>query len=282
MQTIASVAALRKALCEVRAQGRTIALVPTMGNLHAGHLSLVDIATRHADFVVTSVFVNPTQFGPGEDYASYPRTLDEDRKLLAEHGCDLMFAPDADEMYPEGAEVGVQFYFPGLEGILCAVQRPGHFNGVARVVSKLFHIVNPQLAVFGEKDYQQLLVVRRLVKQLSFPVRIMAGKIVRDADGLAMSSRNRYLTKPQRQSALYIPRGLQQLPLWYQDDPENACTKLIGFLSAQGLRVDYAEVRDATDLQAVGPNSRQLVGLVAARIGKTRLLDNILFAKNIA
>jgi len=282
METVTTVRELRSMLDGVRAAKRSIALVPTMGNLHAGHLSLVDLAARHADFVLASVFVNPTQFAPNEDYTSYPRTLEEDARSLCAHGCDLLFAPTTEEMYPEGVARGVRFCFPGLEDILCAAHRSGHFDGVARVVSKLFNMASPQVAVFGEKDYQQVLVVRRLVAQLSFPIEIISGPIIRDHDGLALSSRNRYLTPVQRKSALAIPQGLAQLPHWYREDASGACEKLATQLSDRGLQVDYAEVRRAEDLQAVNAGSKRLVGLVAARIGKTRLIDNIVFAKNVA
>lgn len=192
---------LRENLRGWRKFDESIALVPTMGNLHAGHLSLVELARQQADRVVVSIFVNPTQFGPGEDYAAYPRTLDNDRRLLTGAKVDILFAPSADEIYPDGDSGSTVVAVPGLSTILCGKYRPGHFDGVASVVTRLFNIVRPNCAVFGQKDYQQLLIIRRLQADLHLPIQIVAGSTTREADGLALSSRNEYLTAGDRPRA---------------------------------------------------------------------------------
>src|SRR5690606_6402832 len=193
MDTVATVAALRAVVAGWRAAGEAVALVPTMGNLHAGHFALVQQARRSGARVVASVFVNPTQFGPAEDFGRYPRTPEQDAEGLAAHGCDLLFLPSVGEVYPFGAEACVRVQVPGLTDVLCGASRPGHFDGVATVVARLFNMVQPDRAVFGAKDFQQLQVIRFLVRDLAFPLQIEAAPIVREADGLAMSSRNRYL-----------------------------------------------------------------------------------------
>ena len=198
METVTTIAAVREHVRRWRGQGRRIAFVPTMGNLHPGHVSLIDMARRHGDRFVASIFVNPMQFGPNEDFAHYPRTPTQDARMLADAGCDLMFMPDVVEIYPNGSERATRVEVPGLSSILDGEFRPGHFEGVATVVAKLFHIVEPDVAVFGEKDFQQLTIIRRMVADLCMPITIVAAPTVRDPDGLAMSSRNQYLTDEER------------------------------------------------------------------------------------
>jgi pantoate--beta-alanine ligase len=269
-----------EALARWRASGvGRIALVPTMGSLHEGHLQLVDCAREHgAERVITSIFVNPTQFGPNEDFDRYPRSLEADIALLQARGCDAVYAPDVDTMYPEGQAAGMEIRFPGLDDILCGASRPGHFNGVARVVSKLFHHVQPDCAVFGRKDYQQLMIIQRMVRVLSFPVQIIAAPIVREQDGLAMSSRNRYLTERERAKAPLLSQALQDLGEVYRQQGDAAVAEIQQVLIQQGFDVDYLQLRDAEGLAPASAESRHLVALVAAWLGSTRLLDNTVFA----
>lgn len=268
---------LRRRVSAWRGAGLRIGFVPTMGNLHAGHLALIDIARQHADRVVASVFVNPTQFGPGEDYARYPRTLEADAAALAGRGCDLLYAPAVEEMYPEGTRDLVEVRVPGIEDLLCGAFRPGHFRGVATVVAKLFGQVKPDVAVFGAKDWQQLLVVRAMVRGLDFDIKIIAGPTLREPDGLAMSSRNQYLSAEDRQKAPVIHRTLQALATVVRQGasiPEAESAARIA-LEAEGFVVDYVVVRSAEDLATPGPGQAR-VALAAARLGNTRLIDNIL------
>ncbi|MDE2086262.1 MAG: pantoate--beta-alanine ligase, partial [Xanthomonadaceae bacterium] len=201
MQTVQDAPALRAVVRGWRSQGQTVGLVPTMGNLHAGHHSLLKLARARADRVVATVFVNPTQFGPNEDFERYPRTLVQDQAGLAEHGCDLLFAPEVATMYPFGAEQSVSIHVPGITDTLEGAHRPGHFDGVATVVCKLFNLVQPDLAVFGQKDFQQLKVIERMVRDLALPVKVMGAPTLRAEDGLALSSRNQYLTEAERKQA---------------------------------------------------------------------------------
>ncbi|RMD70620.1 MAG: pantoate--beta-alanine ligase, partial [Gammaproteobacteria bacterium] len=210
MQTLHTIASLRQQTGGWREKGRQIAFVPTMGNLHRGHMALVERGRQIADRLVVSIFVNPLQFGPGEDYARYPRTLEQDALQLAEAGVDLLFAPSAEEMYPQGKR-HTQVVVPGLSDILCGASRPGHFQGVATVVAKLFNLVQPHVALFGEKDYQQLLIIRHMVRDLGMPVEVMSMPTVREADGLALSSRNSYLTPEERRTAPFLYRTLLAL-----------------------------------------------------------------------
>jgi pantoate--beta-alanine ligase len=270
---------LRARIAQWRAQGQRIAFVPTMGNLHAGHYSLVTQARREADRVVASVFVNPTQFGPQEDLARYPRTLAADAAGLASHGCDLLFAPGVAQMYPHGTSGRVEIRVPGLEDILCGAFRPGHFGAVATVVARLFGIVQPDVALFGAKDYQQLLVVRRMVEDLALPVRVLAGATVREPDGLALSSRNQYLDAAQRQTAARLYAVLQVQGDALRAGTTSAQVEADGFrtLAEAGFRPDYVAVRAADTLQPVDdaqPHARVI--LAAAWLGATRLIDNLL------
>ena len=277
MQTFTTAAQLRAWVDAHRREGRRIGFVPTMGNLHAGHHSLLKVVRAHADAVVASVFVNPTQFGPNEDFARYPRTPDADAAGLAANGCDALFLPDVDTMYPYGAARGVKVSVPQLPDLLEGAIRPGHFDGVATVVAKLFNLVQPQVAVFGQKDYQQLLVIRRMVRDLGFAVEVVAAPIVREANGLAMSSRNQYLDPDQRDRAGAIHATLRAMRAGVAAGSAFGAIEADARSSLQqaGLSPDYAVIRDADDLGEPAPG-RPLVALVAARIGSTRLIDNLL------
>ncbi|MCG7412475.1 pantoate--beta-alanine ligase [Moraxella nonliquefaciens] len=254
-----------------------IALVPTMGNLHDGHLSLVNLAKQHADVVVVSIFVNPTQFGAGEDFASYPRTLDDDCQKLAKAGVALVFAPSVDEMYPVYPP-NVQILSGSISKILCGQTRPTHFDGVGLVVSKLFNIVRPDVAVFGKKDYQQLAIIAQLVQELNFEIDIIGGEIVRADDGLALSSRNQYLTKQERAIAPRLAQALQQLAGALQSasvaDFDTMIQKTKDKLTCDGFTVDYLQVLNQ-QLQPASRHDKHLVILTACYLGKARLLDNL-------
>jgi pantothenate synthetase (EC 6.3.2.1) len=280
MQTVTDAAALRATIRGWRTAGQTVGFVPTMGNLHEGHHSLLKLARARADRVVASVFVNPTQFGPGEDFERYPRTLAQDQVGLAEAGCDVLFAPEVATMYPFGAAAGVSIHVPGVTETLEGAHRPGHFDGVATVVSKLFHLVQPDFAVFGQKDFQQLKVIERMVRDLSLPVKIMSGPTLRDDDGLAKSSRNQYLTPAERQRAPQIYATLTQMrDLFRQGHSWQALEQAArARLERAGFVPDYVAIRRADDLAEPGPEEREgLVALVAARLGATRLIDNLPF-----
>lgn len=254
-----------------------IALVPTMGNLHDGHLSLVNLAKQHADIVVVSIFVNPTQFGAGEDFASYPRTLDDDCQKLAKAGVALVFAPSVDEMYPIYPP-NVQILSGSISKILCGQTRPTHFDGVGLVVSKLFNIVRPDVAVFGKKDYQQLAIIAQLVQELNFEIDIIGGEIVRADDGLALSSRNQYLTEQERAIAPRLAQALQQLAGELKSasvaDFDTMIQKTKDKLTYDGFTVDYLQVLNQ-QLQPASRHDKHLVILTACYLGKARLLDNL-------
>jgi pantoate--beta-alanine ligase len=263
-----------------RAAGERIALVPTMGDLHAGHLALIEAARRHADRVVASVFVNPLQFGPGEDYATYPRRLAGDAERLAEYGTALIFAPEVDTLYPSGPEASSRVHVPAFEAILCGAERPGHFAGVATVVAKLFHLVEPDVALFGEKDYQQLLMIARMVRDLDFPVAVVGVPIVREADGVALSSRNGYLTPDERAQAPALPAALRAVAgELARGERDYAGLEAAGRerLTAAGLQPGYVAIRRADDLGRPGPDAAlaELRILAAAHLGRARLIDNI-------
>jgi len=278
VDTVTTVGEVRARVRAWRAQGLGVALVPTMGNLHAGHQSLLAAARQRAARVVASVFVNPLQFGPAEDFAAYPRTLDEDRTLLAETDCDLLFAPAVAEIYPDGGAQPTLITVRGLATALCGQFRPGHFDGVATVVAKLFNIVAPDVAVFGEKDYQQFVIIRRMASDLQLPVEVIGAPTVRAPDGLALSSRNRYLTAQERAIAPAIYRALRAAARRLEGGERDfARIESEGWraLARAGLRPDYFAVRDAAELQAPGPATRELVVLSAARLGKARLIDNL-------
>lgn len=277
MKIFHNILQLRTALDEYRKNNQKIALVPTMGNLHDGHLSLVALAKQHADVVVVSIFVNPTQFGAGEDFASYPRTLDDDCQKLAKAGVALVFAPSVDEMYPVYPP-NVQILLGSISKILCGQTRPTHFDGVGLVVSKLFNIVRPDVAVFGKKDYQQLAIIAQLVQELNFEIDIIGGEIVRADDGLALSSRNQYLTKQERAIAPRLAQALQQLAGALQSasvaDFDTMIQKTKDKLTCDGFTVDYLQVLNQ-QLQPASRHDKHLVILTACYLGKARLLDNL-------
>ena len=278
MDTVTTVAAVREHVRRWRSEGRRVAFVPTMGNLHAGHVSLIEAARRHGDRFVASIFVNPMQFGPNEDYAQYPRTPTKDADMLIAAGCNLMFMPDVAEIYPNGSERATRVDVPSLARILDGEFRPGHFEGVSTIVATLFHIVAPDVAIFGEKDFQQLTIIRRMVADLCMAVEIVGAPTVRDSDGLAMSSRNQYLTPAEREVAPRIYQTLQAAANRLQaGDTEFASIERGGVeaLAKAGMRPDYFSVRRAQDLGAPAPDTKHLVVLTAARLGKARLIDNI-------
>lgn len=280
MNTVKTVLELRAAVARARGEGKRIAFVPTMGNLHEGHVALVEKAGQRADFVVASIFVNPLQFGPNEDLAKYPRTLVADQEKLVAAGCQLLFHPDLEEMYPHGQEGQTRVSVPGVSEGLCGGSRPGHFEGVATVVTKLFNMVQPDLAVFGEKDFQQLAVIRTLVRDLNMPVQIIGEPTVRAEDGLALSSRNGYLSAEQRAAAPALYRTLQQLASAIRDGNRDFAqlieTGQASLVSA-GFRPDYLEIREASSLRPAEANDTKLVILGAAFMGTTRLIDNLAF-----
>ncbi|MFK3720763.1 pantoate--beta-alanine ligase [Pseudomonas fulva] len=278
MNTVKTVRELRAAVARARSEGKRIGFVPTMGNLHSGHAALVVKAAQCTDFVVASIFVNPLQFGANEDLDKYPRTLAADQQLLVESGCNLLFAPAVDEMYPDGMSVQTRVSVPNLSQGLCGASRPGHFEGVATVVSKLFNMVQPDLAVFGEKDYQQLAVIRAMVRDLNMPIQVMGLPTVRAADGLALSSRNGYLTAEQRATAPVLYRVLQTLAAAIAHGRKDFAALVAegqAQLSAAGLRTDYLEVRHALTLRPAVVGDRDLVVIAAAYLGSTRLIDNL-------
>jgi pantoate--beta-alanine ligase len=270
---------LRARVAAWKRDGLRVAFVPTMGNLHAGHHSLVRLAREHADRVVASVFVNPTQFGPNEDFARYPRTPDADATGLQAAGCDLAWMPSVDTMYPYGVEATVQVRVPGVTEVLEGAHRPGHFDGVATVVARLFNQVQPDVAVFGRKDYQQLAVIRYMARDLAFALDILAGDTMREDDGLAMSSRNQYLSADERAQAPALQRELRAMRDALARGTPRAQVEADAYRVLQGLGfdIDYIVVR-RPDLGEPGPaEPGPRVALVAARLGRTRLIDNLEF-----
>ena len=279
---------LRTRTSEWRTNNETIAFVPTMGNLHKGHLSLVEIAQQKASRVVVSIYVNPLQFSPDEDFASYPRTLEDDLNKLEVMGVDLVFTPDDSMIYPEGEQCSTYVEVPVLSHIIEGEFRPGFFKGVATIVLKLFNMVQPDIAVFGEKDFQQLLIIRRLVNDLSLPIEIIGGQTIREADGLAKSSRNNYLGSAERENSQLLSGSLNACRRQIEQgadiaQAENAC---IETLESHGFIVDYVTLRETSRLEKVsndelilnkGQTNKELVILAAAKLGKTRLIDNIKF-----
>lgn len=280
MQSVNEAAHLRDRVRAWREQGLSIGLVPTMGNLHAGHLALLDLAHACCDRVVASIFVNPAQFGPDEDYDRYPRTLLHDQTQLEAHACDLLFAPSVEVMYPFGLDASVRVQVPCLTTVLEGAHRPGHFDGVTTVVAKLLHLAQPDVAVFGQKDYQQWRVIERMVADLSLPVQVVSAPIQRDQDGLAMSSRNQYLSAEQRKLAPRLHAVLQHMRASYSQGTdyvqvEHAAATALRDL---GFEPDYAVIRRGADLtEPVSGEQTDLVALAAARLGQTRLIDNLPF-----
>ena len=284
MDTVFEVDALRARVRQWREGGQRIAFVPTMGNLHEGHLTLVDLARRAADRVIASVFVNPTQFLPGEDYDNYPRTFDADRAFLEQRGCDLLFAPSPAEVYPTGLDDCIRMTAPpDIADVLEGEFRPGHFNGVLAVVARLFNLVTPDIAVFGEKDYQQLLVMRRMTHDLGYGIEVLAAPTNRETDGLAMSSRNAYLDADQRARSVVIHQALSEAAATLRElPPAQRADAAAGVertararMEEAGFEVDYVAVRRADDLRPAGSGHGPLRVLAAARIGGTRLIDNL-------
>jgi pantoate--beta-alanine ligase len=283
MNTVKTVRELRAAVARARSEGKRIGLAPTMGNLHSGHAALITKAAQRADFVVATIFVNPLQFGPNEDLATYPRTLAADQEKLLQAGCHLLFTPSVEEMYPHGMNDQTIVSVPVLSEGLCGASRPGHFDGVATVVSKLFNMVQPDLAVFGEKDFQQLTVIRALVRDLNMPIQIIGEPTVRDTDGLALSSRNGYLTPEQRAIAPALYQVITRIGAAIRGGDRDFAQLLETGkrdLAAKGLRPDYLEVREAAQLRPATAADTDLVILAAAFLGTTRLIDNLHLTKD--
>lgn len=277
MQLVHDITELRDRLAAWRRAGDSVALVPTMGNLHSGHLELVRHAQTRAQRVVASVFVNPTQFGPGEDFDRYPRSLPQDRERLTTAGADLLFAPTVQQMYPNGHQELTRITVPGLSDILEGKFRPGHFDGVATVVNMLLNLVQPNFAIFGEKDYQQLLVIRRMAVELHLPAEIVGYATQRETDGLALSSRNQYLTQDERRVAPALFRALGAIAERIkagERDFARLSQEATRLLERQGFRPQYVEVR-AGDLSAPVADDREWIILAAAQLGRTRLIDNL-------
>jgi len=283
MITCKNIEQLRARISEWRSNKESIAFVPTMGNLHAGHLSLVELAQQTAAHVVVSIYVNPLQFSPDEDFSSYPRTLDEDLKKLETSGVDMVFIPDTSMIYPRGETRSSFVEVPVLSSIIEGEFRPGFFKGVATVVLKLFNMVQPDYAVFGEKDFQQLLIIRQMVSDLNLPVEIIAGEIKREPDGLAMSSRNNYLNAADREKSCLLSQALMDCRRQIEqgisiEQAENNC---VDRLENHGFSVDYVTVRETIGLQRVSnqeiTGNIELIVLAAAKIGDTRLIDNMKF-----
>ncbi len=279
MQQLDNIKALRALLKSWRQAGDRIAFVPTMGDLHAGHLSLVKEARNRAERVVVSIFVNPLQFGENEDFDHYPRVPDSDSEKLESEGVDLLFSPTVSELYPSGQQSVTRVVVPVIGDMLCGASRPGHFSGVATVVSKLLNIVQPDSTLFGEKDFQQLLIIRKMAADLCFSSDIIGVPTCREADGLAMSSRNRYLSDTERKLAPALVRELSSVKELIESNPSADFSQLTqqaaNNLNNMGFVTDYFEIRRATDLAKPGCDDRDLVVVVAAWLGKARLIDNI-------
>lgn len=278
MEKLAITTALRSLMASWRKDGQRIAFVPTMGNLHRGHLSLVERARQEADRVIVSIFVNPLQFGPSEDFARYPRTIEQDFAALQSVGTDAVYTPSVPEIYPRDLATMTFVEVPGLSSILCGAFRPGHFRGVATVVNKLFNLVQPDTAIFGEKDFQQVLVIRRMVEDLAMPVTIISATTTREQDGLAMSSRNGYLSAEQRHIAPRLFATLKDIrDRIVRGEGDFTAMEADGIeaLTATGFRPDYLSIRRAADLESPEPGQADLVVLAAAYLGTTRLIDNV-------
>jgi len=278
MDTYHSSRDLKEAVAGWQAADEIVAFVPTMGNLHQGHIALVDVARERAQRIVVSIFVNPLQFGPQEDYLSYPRTGDEDKALLVEAGVDALYMPTVDEIYPYGERAATFVEVPEMSGILCGAFRPGHFRGVATVVAKLFNLVRPDIAVFGAKDYQQLLVIRHMSADLCFPIEIVPCPTGREEDGLAMSSRNRYLSSEERQVAPRLYQSLKSAAQRVEDGSrefERIQLEEAERLAHVDFRPEYFEIRDAHTLARPESDCSELVILAAAWLGRARLIDNL-------
>jgi len=280
MQTVNDISALRTFVTEHKRQGNTIGFVPTMGNLHRGHITLIKEARKQTDIVVSSIFVNPTQFGEGEDFDSYPRTLENDSAQLAEAGCHLLFAPSTDVMYPAESSQWATVHIYDITTRHCGAARAGHFDGVSTVVCKLFNLVTPDVAFFGKKDFQQLAVIRRMVEALCFDIQIIGVETIREASGLAMSSRNGYLSEPEKQTATILYQQLKntkQCIIAGDNDYTALAQQAQQALSNAGFSPEYFNICQAATLEPATPNDHSLVILAAAGLGKARLIDNIDF-----
>ena len=278
MQVISGKQELHEQLTDWRHHDDHIALVPTLGNLHAGHIKLVELAREHAERVVVSVYVNPTQFGEDEDFEDYPRTLERDTRRLKQIGADVLFVPDDETVYPYGHDCATVVSVPGLTENFCGASRPGHFDGVTTVVARLFALVQPDVAVFGQKDYQQQLIIRFMTEDLSLPIRIITAETVREDDGLAMSSRNQYLTEKERTVAPLLHEALSELGAALQNgkrDFEDLEKIAIGRLEKAGFGIDYVAVRRAQNLAPPDRDCDELVVIAAVHLGEARLIDNI-------
>lgn len=281
MEEWKSISEVRRCVRELRVRHDSVGLVPTMGNLHEGHLALVEHAARRAGAVVVSIYVNPLQFGANEDFSSYPRTLESDRAGLVQLGVAALFVPDESTMYPRGTEQQTRVLVPELGNDLCGQYRPGHFQGVTTVVARLLNIVGPDVAVFGCKDYQQLVIIKRMVSDLAIPVEIEGVPTVRAEDGLALSSRNQYLTPSERAVAPGLYRVLNECVRQIRSGTtiDEAQNLGLGQLSDMGFRPDYVAVRNRSDLSRATPGDHDLVVLAAAHLGRTRLIDNLEFSR---
>lgn len=282
--TVSTVAELREYVHHAKLKGLSVGFVPTMGNLHAGHMSLIKQAKKHCDIVIASIFVNPLQFNDQSDLTNYPRTLEQDQNLLEENGCNLLFAPTVDDMYPNGQESQSIVSVPDVSEGLCGASRPGHFDGVATVVTKLFNIVQADKAFFGEKDFQQLAVIRKMVADLCIPVEVVGVPTERNSDGLALSSRNSYLSEEELALAPALFKALQGVASAIQQGNDFASTleQTQERLNKQGFKVDYLALYRESDLKPATPEDTKLVVLVAATLGNARLIDNLLFPLNRA
>lgn len=279
MQTIFSIAELREVLGAERRAGKRIGFVPTMGNLHTGHIQLIHQSNNNADITVASIFVNPLQFGENEDLDAYPRTLDADQEKLAAAGCDYLFAPNSKEVYPNGQVIQTLIEVPGISEIHCGASRPGHFRGVATVVCKLFGMVQPDVAIFGEKDFQQLMVIRRMAEDLFLPVEIQGSPIARAQNGLALSSRNGYLTPEELATAPALNRVIRKTIAEIsagRRDYLNLQEEALIALEEVGFKRDYYNICNRFDLQPAQPEHSELVLVAAAYLGKARLIDNMI------
>jgi pantoate--beta-alanine ligase len=277
MEIARTIEEAHKIIESARNSGLRVGFVPTMGYLHEGHLSLMDLCKKHADYIVVSIFVNPAQFGPQEDYERYPRDFERDRRLLEERGVDLLFAPEVDEIYPE--EPLTRFEISSLADHLCGLKRPGHFQGVLLIVAKLLNIVRPDVAVFGQKDLQQLIIIKRMVKDLNFPVEIVAGPTVREPDGLAMSSRNSYLSAEERREAAVLYRALKQAQAKIEAGERDAQKIIRGMVEMisqrKCARIDYIEIVELESLKPIERLEGRFAIALAVYLGPARLIDNI-------
>jgi pantoate--beta-alanine ligase len=282
MITTAVISTIREQVNTWRAKGETIAFVPTMGNLHQGHITLVNEAKKRADHVVVSIFVNPMQFGPKEDLDGYPRTLAQDSEKLANAGTELLFTPTPEIIYPKGLAQQTFIEVPDIGDELCGKSRPGHFRGVATIVAKLFNIVQPDMALFGRKDFQQLMIIKTMVEDLSMPIEVIGIETIREESGLAMSSRNGYLTADEKHNAAALKRAIDSVisAVQHKKSPQHAIELAVQQLKAAGFTPDYFELRNADTLRQATAEDNQLVVIAAAYLGKARLIDNVSFYRH--